>query len=354
MSVSTRAAKQARIYEFTSITYPPPDLVFTDDMEVINTWPEAWYKSVPLMQDYCLLPGVWKKQRSVLVDPPKVNKMASHWYDYPGHAQGTQGWHNQRFDYIISGSRVGTILGNNPYQDEVLLYNQLRGALPNDPVNHHMIRGTKFEPVAMDYLSKIKGWVLFDMPLIHHKDRKNYPILVVSLDRLFGARYDGKWRKKRIIVECKCPWEIKKSNLDLYNDQMQLQMECVTSYDPDPDRRNKCICYLFQYRDASWSDSGTHEYSMDLVRRDPSWLTRNWPQLLDFDQRVRRDRLRNDITLEVYNNLGAISNRVFKETKEHLMKQGSMEERQIDEVAKEAMVRAHQEAYNDHKLNRMF
>lgn len=333
---------------YTSIIYPPPPLVFTNDMVTINSWPAAWNEAVPLISVVEVLPGVWKRKRYTIRYPPPINHMASVWFDYKGHPQGAPGWHDQRFDYIISGSRVPTITGVNPYQNSEWLYNQLRGAIPNDPVNHHMIRGTRYEPVAMDHLAKTKGWVLLDMPLIHHKNRKDYPILVVSLDRLFAGCANGTMQRKKIIVECKCPQEIKESNLTLYGPQMQLQMECVTSYLTKPEERDECVCYLYQYRDSAWSGSGAHEYRMDKVKRDPSWLTREWPVLLDFDQRVRADRLRNEITRDVYNGLNALSTKAYLEAKEKESARGAMDGWAVEKVAREVMMRTHQQAYSEH------
>lgn len=342
------------VLEYEQVIREPPRFVPQPDMEVINRWPDAWNKHIPLMRQWPRALLGWQTgDRPFASPPPPINKMASRWFDYPGYAQGSQGWHNQRFHNIISGSRVGTMLGNNRYQSADELFEQMVGRMPNDPVNADMIRGTKYEPVAMDCYAKEKGWVLLDMPLIHHQ-REEYRLLVVSLDRLFAGCVDGTMQDELILVECKCPRKISSDKVTFYMDQMQLQMEVATSHIEAEEKRNECVNYLVQYRDATWSGSGMWELNETRVPRDPDWLNQSYPRLLNFDQRVRAHREQEGVTMEFYNKINRTSSDFYHTLMIHLLNEGAMEEREIKNVCQREMVYHHQRAFDEHRTQRLF
>jgi len=356
--LNAAAPRQKKLYwpklgydAVTAMEIWPERFVPKPDMEVINKWPDAWNKALPRLRAQPLMLSLAHpaRKRQVAPLPPAINKLASVWIDYPGYPQGSRGWHDQRFNFIISGSRVGTILGHNPYQPPSLLFDMMIGKHPVDLVNHHMLRGTKFEPVAMEYCERELGWVLLDMPLIHHRDWERYPILVVSLDRLFAGKCDGSGQNILRIVECKCPFEIKDKNVELYNDQMQLQMEVVTSHLGDKRQRNECECFLFQYRDRTWTGTGHHEYKMDRVEQDPSWLNNAYPHLLDFDQRVRRSRRQFGIDLATFNKLNADSLELYNVALAQLREAdgGKNKDELLQDEARRIQVESHYAKYRE-------
>lgn len=339
----------SRNARFTEVLIWPPKFVPKSDMTVINSWTEAWNDTTLRLRQWPqAVQGLYNYPRPCVATIPPINKLAARWIDYRGYPQGSQGWHDQRFDYIISGSRVGTILGHNQYQTQEYLFEQMIGAMPPDLVNHHMIRGTQFEPVAMRHCEREMGWVLLDMPLTHHQNREKYPILVVSLDRLFAGQADGLGQDILRIVECKCPYKIKEENLVLYNDQMQLQMEVITSHIQDEDLRNKCECFLYQFRHRSWSGTGMDEYRMDRVPRDPQWLNKSYPTLLDFDQRVRFRRQQTGITRDVFNKLAADSLTVYHKTMMELATKGGIDDYDMIKIARHVQEESHNAAYRLH------
>lgn len=298
------------------IERPPPPFVPQPDMEVINRWPDAWHAGLPVLQSIpdALRPFFARPTREVLPAPPPLAPLAALLHAYPGYPQGSQGWHDQRYGYIVSGSRVGTMLGHDGYKTPDRLRLELTGLFPNDPTNRHMRRGTAYEPVAMDYYASYKGWLLADMPLIHHRDPAR-AILAVSLDRLYMASADGRNSDALILVECKCPESTgkdeatKRKKREQYRDQQQLQMEVSLSHLPEAEQARvragelRCVNYLVQYRDAAWSGTGQHEMHEHAVPFDPDWIVQHWPALLRFDQRVRRDREAIGMNLGLYNAL---------------------------------------------------
>lgn len=337
------------------IERPPPPFVPKADMEVINRWPDAWYAGLPLVRSIPEAMRAYfpRPERVAAAEPPALAPLAALLHAYPGYPQGSQGWHDQRYGYIVSGSRVGTMLGHDGYKTPDRLRLELTGLLPNDPTNRHMRRGTAYEPVAMDYYAQYRGWLLADMPLIHHRDADR-AILAVSLDRLFMATAAGDLTDALILVECKCPVtfgrdeKTKAKKRDQYRDQQQLQMEVALSHLPDEERarvsagERRCTNYLVQYRDPAWSDSGLPELHEHPVDYDPGWVREHWPTLLRFDQRVRRDREEIGMNLGLYNALNGQAREVHETTAVWLQADG-MAEDAAHAVATEAMERAYEE-----------
>lgn len=147
--------------------------------------------------------------------------------------QGSDSWKKFRSDKIFA-SEMPIILGVSPFCSRYLLWQRKLGFAPEQEENWAMRKGTNLEPVARD-LANIELSANFEPCVVIHKD----------LDWA-GASLDGLDKKKKAILEIKCPG-IKDHQLALegkvspkYFDQVQWQLFCS----------DQKICYYASYYDG--------------------------------------------------------------------------------------------------------
>jgi len=165
-------------------------------------------------------------------------------------------WFAQRLGKI-TGSRVGAILGLNPYaKPESVLRDMVReyhGADPEFTGNADTERGQRHEKDAVEVLEIEEGVLIIEAPFVVHP---TYDWLGASPD---GYGSDGG------LIECKCPRTIKSlDQVPHYVAQMQLQMHCTDT--PH--------CWFVQ-----WTADGSQ---IDKVMRDPHWIDDNLEALWAF------------------------------------------------------------------------
>lgn len=157
----------------------------------------------------------------------------------------------------VTGSRVGAILGHNPYQsrDDVLriMVREALGAESEFTGNHFTRHGQAHEQDAVAALEMEHGVLVTPAPLVVHAD---FSFLAASPD---GYTSDGG------LIEAKCPQSIKAlEEVPHYLDQMQLQMACT----------GRAFCWFVQ-----WTESG---HQIEKVEADPHWLDTHLPTLIQF------------------------------------------------------------------------
>jgi putative phage-type endonuclease len=142
------------------------------------------------------------------------------------HEQGTEGWLAQRVGKI-TGSRVGAILGMNPYSSEQdVLREMVREALGAEREfkgNAATDHGTRLEPVAIEWYESTSGMSVESTGFVCHDE---IDWLGASPDGLLGL--DGG-------IEVKCPYWAKEpysiESKPYYWAQMQTVMEvCDLEY----------------------------------------------------------------------------------------------------------------------------
>ncbi|HEU4805427.1 MAG TPA: YqaJ viral recombinase family protein [Nitrobacter sp.] len=160
----------------------------------------------------------------------------------------------------ITGSRVSTILGLNPYakRHDVIrdMVRQHFGAEPEFTGNAATEHGTAREPDALAAYEAQAGVMTYGGgELLIHPD---HDFLAVTPDGLVGD--DG-------MVECKAPYSATYCHADERPDyvaQMQLQMACA----------GRQWCDFVVYRDG--------EIHVSRVALDPQWLPSAMPELQAF------------------------------------------------------------------------
>jgi len=178
--------------------------------------------------------------------------------------QGTEEWHKQRVG-MITGSRVGAILGLNPWSSR-------------DDVMREMVReyhGAEKEfigNVATEYGKVNEYNARFELEIEHEIEveetgfhvHPDYPWLGASPDGLVG----NSW-----VAEIKCPYGLRndkdpkfKTSTEQphYLAQMQIEMACTSRY----------ACYFYQ-----WNQ---YVNKLETVYFDKEWLDEAIPKLHEF------------------------------------------------------------------------
>lgn len=165
-------------------------------------------------------------------------------------------WFAQRVGRI-TGSRVGTVLGVNPYsKPEELLREMVReyhGAEKEFTGNRFTEWGQAHEQDALDAIAEHIGEEITEAPLVVHPE---HDWLAASPDGFVGDHG---------ICETKCPQSIKElSEVPHYLAQIQLQLHCT----------GREHCFFGQ-----WTED---EIRIDLVELESDWLERHLPTLQAF------------------------------------------------------------------------
>ena len=187
-------------------------------------------------------------------------------------AQGSQAWFDARKG-MLTGSRVGAILGLNPYSkpDDVLreMIREAHGAEREFVGNIATDWGNKHENTALAEYENATASMVISTGFYAHTD---YVWLGASPDGIIG---EG-------LIEVKCPFSQKIKTLaeqPHYAAQVQLQLEVT---------------------DKSWCDFVTwtpDQLVIERVKRDANWLTDNFDTLSRFHDRYLSE-LDNQIHLE--------------------------------------------------------
>lgn len=174
--------------------------------------------------------------------------------------QRSEEWFKARVG-VITGSRVGSILGVNPYATrEDVMRDMVRehfGAEKEFKGNAATNHGERMESVALAYYEKTQKQSVEQTGLVKHD---TYDWLGASPDGLIGL--DGG-------LEIKCPYWAKEPysvyDKPSYYAQVQHVME---------------VC------DLDWMDFFVYinedNFSVERVERDPDWFNANLPTLEDF------------------------------------------------------------------------
>lgn len=176
--------------------------------------------------------------------------------------QGTEEWHKQRVG-MVTGSRVGAILGLNPWQtrDEVMraMVREYHGASSEFIGNVATEYGKRNEPNAIFELELEHGVTVQETGFHVHP---SLPWLGASPDGLIGD--DG-------LAEIKCPYSLRKGGefktlkqQPHYCAQLHIELACT----------ERTCGYFYQ-----WSPHGT---MLELYHIDPFWLDANIPLLYEF------------------------------------------------------------------------
>jgi len=178
--------------------------------------------------------------------------------------QGTEEWHKQRVG-MITGSRVGAILGLNPWssRDDVMreMVREYHGAEKEFIGNVATAHGKVNEPNAIFEL-EIEHEIEVEETGFHvHPD---YPWLGASPDGLID---------EDAVAEVKCPYGLRNEKRPTFKTpieqlhylaQMQIEMACTG--------RDKC--YFYQ-----WNQ---YANNLEMVYFDKEWMNETIPKLHDF------------------------------------------------------------------------
>lgn len=181
--------------------------------------------------------------------------------------QGSQEWLDFRKQFDITGSTVGSYLGNNKYTSPVKEMSDKLGFRGEVQPNRDMARGHELEPIARSRVSQQFG---FDISETGAITNSNFPRMMYSPDGLIGE--DALW-------EHKAPRKF----FDLqdhqdYIDQVQLGMHLSG--------RNRTL----------FSQTVGSETRSEWIDRDPTWFSRNENKLNSTMGRmdVGREFMRNN------------------------------------------------------------
>lgn len=171
-------------------------------------------------------------------------------------AQLSEAWFAARVGKL-TGSRIGAILGNNPYMKpkDVMraMIREALGAETEFKGNFDTERGNRLESEIIARFEVEAGLVVEESPPL--QIHPIYDFLAASPDGFVGTDE---------LIECKAPRRIKTlSEVPHYYSQMQLQLECT----------GRKLCYFVQYQE-----------DIDLldikeVRHDPNWIKDNFEKL---------------------------------------------------------------------------
>jgi putative phage-type endonuclease len=131
--------------------------------------------------------------------------------------QRTPEWYAWR-ENKIGASASATIMGLNPYQTVLELWEEMVGLVETQPINHHMQRGIELEDEARSWIEVVKMTKFPAECMTHPK----HPWMICS--------YDGINHNDELIVEIKCPSHgvhariLRHGIPDMYMCQMQHQL----------------------------------------------------------------------------------------------------------------------------------
>lgn len=174
--------------------------------------------------------------------------------------QRTEAWYKAR-EGMVTGSKVGAILGINPWRSRTdVLHDMLYGRKNNDQ-NLALIWGTELEPYAKGLFETITG---FDVEEAFFDISSDYEWLGASPDGYIGEHG---------LIEIKCPFRMrndgaKHKTIDeqpYYYAQMQVQMLCS----------DKEYCHFFQWGPPD-------KVMLEIVPRDDKYISEIIPILHDF------------------------------------------------------------------------
>ena len=178
--------------------------------------------------------------------------------------QGTEEWHKQRVG-IITGSRVGAILGLNPWSSR-------------DDVMREMVReyhGAEKEfigNVATEHGKINEANAIFELEIEYDIEVEETGFHVHPDHPWLGASPDGLVGDLG-VAEIKCPYGLRNEKNPTfktaeeqthYYAQMQIELFCTARFD----------CHFFQ-----WAPNSS---AYEKVRFKPSWITENLPKLHEF------------------------------------------------------------------------
>ena len=171
-------------------------------------------------------------------------------------AQLSPQWFQQRVGRV-TGSRVGAILGSNPYtKPKDVLRQMVREALGAESEfkgNADTDRGNRLEPVIVGLFEVETGQIVDDAP----------PLQIHPIYDWLAASPDG-FVGDDALIEIKAPRRIKTlAEVPHYYAQMQLQMECTG--------RKKC--WFVQYQEDG------ELLDIQEIRHDPHWIKENFEKL---------------------------------------------------------------------------
>ena len=171
-------------------------------------------------------------------------------------AQLSEAWFRQRVGRV-TGSRVGAILGSNPYSKpkDVLraMVREALGAETEFKGNADTDRGNRLEPVIVGLFEVETGQIVDDAP----------PLQIHPIYDWLAASPDG-FVGDDALIEIKAPRRIKTLHeVQHYYEQMQLQMECT----------GRKLCYFVQYQEDA--------ELLDIIKvpHNPNWLKDNFEKL---------------------------------------------------------------------------
>lgn len=172
--------------------------------------------------------------------------------------QQTTEWFAQR-EGKVTGSKVGAILGLNPWRT------------PKDVLDQ-MLGKTKFEGnVATDWGNAMEASAREAFELLTGFDVKDAPF--VEKHDWLGASPDG-YIGELGLIEIKCPWSRRDSShfksieqMPYYHAQVQVQLYCT----------GREYCWFFQY--------SPYGYRLELIRRDDDYLAEVLPKLKKFHEK---------------------------------------------------------------------
>lgn len=181
--------------------------------------------------------------------------------------QGSDEWLAQRRGKI-TGSRIGAVLGLNPYQSrEDVMRDMVRewwGAESEFQGNEATDWGTFMEPAARAFYENLKGVSVFETDSVEHPEHE---FLAASPDGIVG--FEGS-------AEFKCPYYARRPyTLDqkaYYRAQIQLCLACC---------QLEWCDFLVYYDPETYKGPGEH-YHLEREHRDPEWLDANMPVLKEF------------------------------------------------------------------------
>ena len=171
-------------------------------------------------------------------------------------AQLSPEWFQAR-QHKITGSRIGAILGNNPYMKpkDVMraMIREALGAETEFKGNFDTERGNRLESEIIARFEIEAGLVVEESP----------PLQIHPIYEWLAASPDG-FVGDNALIECKAPRRIKSlDEVPHYYSQMQLQMECT----------GRDECYFVQYCESD------DVLDIQLIYHNPDWIKDNFEKL---------------------------------------------------------------------------
>jgi len=167
--------------------------------------------------------------------------------------QGTAEWRAFRKTKVCA-SDAAPVMGANPWKNNVIIWKQKLGLLPEDEENEDMKRGRELEPVARDMFEKLTDFLMVPKVVLH-------PTINYMMSSLDGMEISGK-----AILEIKCPRKHPECVLDgevpVYH-MPQLQHQMITT--------GLKKAYYFSYTTSSYKLLEVYldeEYAKNLLKKE--------------------------------------------------------------------------------------